>query len=128
MHKSADQELYDAVFKRSQVLGYATFDYLPPETTPYPFIHIGEVLIAPKPTKTVWLGEASITINAWGGITNRNIISVMLNTLLRDLTNLKTDGYQYTIRPRDAQIRVLQDNSTGESLWHGILTIYFDFI
>lgn len=119
-----NQALYDGIFQKCLDLGYKTFDYLPPTNTKYPFIHLGEVTVIPIPTKNVWLGEATVTINVWGDGKDRKAITNIMDDLIKNLREVK----HFKIMPKEIYTRVLKDTTTSNVLWHGILELKYKFI
>ena len=119
-----NQALYDGIFQKCLDLGYNTFDYLPPTTTKYTLIYLIEVSVIQKPTKNIWLGEATITINVWGDGKDRKAITNIMDDLIKNLREVE----HFKIVPKEIYMRVLKDNTTSNTLWHGILELKYKFM
>lgn len=119
-----NQALFDGVFKKCLELGYKTYDYLPSSKVSYPFVHLGEVSIVPIATKTLWLGEASIAVHVWGDGRDRKKVTDIVNDLLKNLREVE----HFTIVPNEVYTRIFKDDTTSNTLWHGVLEIKYKFI
>lgn len=125
--KSANQAVFDEVFKISQELGYNTYYYLP-EDVPYPFVYIGEQISTPMNVKSdkAQLGNSNVTIHFYGELKNRNLISSMIQNLELKLKKIR-EADAYSVRFFDAKNQLIQDKSSAITLWHGILDSEFTY-
>lgn len=121
--KDHNQELFDSIFQKSVDLGYDTYDYLPPKETKYPFVHIGEVGIRAIPRKDIWFGTANVTIHIWHDRYHRKDISKMMDNLIKNLRQVK----HFTIKPDEIYTRLLIDNTTSNTLYHGVIELEYNF-
>lgn len=123
-----DQELFDAVFKICEDLGYDTYDYLPSEGTDYPFVYLGESQELPKETKTVIFGKIQQMIHIYGLQTERKQVSDMKGAILEQVRNLrKTKNFNWKISNNQTQPQMIPDKSTNTALWHGVIPLEMQF-
>lgn len=129
MRKTIDQAIYDELFKICRGLEYSAYDFLPVKGTPYPFVVLGAIEILPQATKSYVIGRVAATIDVWGTQNSRKLISDMAEkivnnaSLIRELPN----GLRCSMRISDTNIRLLQDNTTNQNLWHGVIEMIFNF-
>lgn len=126
MKKSPQQAIFDVVFATSVNLGYATYDYLPPDEVSYPFVFVGEQFDNDIETKTAITGLVTQTIHIYHTHKKRRELTGIMDTLKMFLRKLKrADKYRISVRSVSSQ--TLIDNTTGEPLLHGILEIEFRY-
>lgn len=124
--KSPQQQIFDACFKVSLALGYSTFDYLPAKDASYPFVFIGEQFDQDRATKSGIYGRVQQTIHVYGDYKKRKQVTDMMDAIKHDLRALKrTESFYINIKGINA--RTIPDNSTAQSLVHGIVEIDFHF-
>ncbi len=124
--KSPQQQIFDAVFLASLRLNYRTYDYLPAKDVGYPFVCIGEQSDQDRRTKTSIYGNVQQTIHIYHLIENRRDLTGMMDRLKVDLRKLKrTENFYITCKNITAQ--TIQDTSTPQALWHGIIEAEFTF-
>ena len=119
-----NQEIYDIIFERIQKLGYDCYPFLPKDNVSYPFIVLGEVSLKPKATKSFSLGEASIFIHVWTNKESRKECESICQKISFACHEF-TEPHVWTLL--DGSTRVLADNSTNDTLWHGILDLTYKF-
>ena len=97
--------------------GEAVYDYNPPESTPYPFVHIGEFLSQNKRLHKENLnGDAQITLHFWhDNVRQRGTLTKMMS----DVENAVI--IELGVEAEDVNIKVLEDRSTAITLMHGIM-------
>lgn len=121
------QELYDALFIRSQDLGFDTYDHLPleGEPAPYPFVVVGETQTVKSATKTALQAEFYITCHVWGSEEQRLRVSQMMAQL--DAAQiLHSKHYAFVQQFNDTDQQQLQDTSVKNTvLNHGVITLAF---
>lgn len=127
--KTPDQALYDALFKICIGLKYKTYDFLPPEGTGYPFVVVGNTEILPFSTKSYAIGRIAARVDVWASYKSRKQASDMMNKIVYKASTIKhlQDNIKCSLRINDTNIRLLQDNSTNDNLWHGIIELTFNF-
>ena len=121
------QEIFMAI-RESLSEGYEVYDAgLPPEGTPYPFIHLGETVLNDGTTKSALFGNVSQTINFWSNdLKKRGSFSEMMRVAkkkCRNISRTKNFGWMVT----NINETVLHDDTTSSTLLHGILIIEFRF-
>ena len=119
-----NQEIYDLIFQRIQDLGYDCYPFLPKEGTAYPFVVLGEVDLKPKATKSFSLGQVSIFIHIWTKKESRKECETMCQKISLACHKF-TDPHIWILL--DGSTRVLADNSTNETLRHGVLNLTYKF-
>ena len=119
-----NQEIYDLIFDRVQKLGYDCHPFLPKEGTSYPFVVLGEAELRPKMTKSFSIGEVSIFIHVWTKKESRKECEQMCHKIANSCHKF-TSPHLWVLL--DGSTRVLADNSTNETLWHGILNLTYKF-
>lgn len=125
-YKSPQQQIFDAVFKTSENLGYRTFDYLPASEARYPFVFVGEQFDQDRNLKDAVIGTVEQTIHVYEAQRNRRALTDMMDNLKREIRNLKrTENFYITLVGINA--RTIPDNSTPKPLWHGIIEITIKF-
>ncbi|WP_339236899.1 hypothetical protein [Oceanobacillus sp. FSL W7-1281] len=123
MRKTPDQSIYDAIYKISMQLGYDTFNYLPDGKAPYPFVYVGETFNTSRRTKFNRFGDYVVRVHVYANQPERNrkTVTEMRNAIENAFYRLKrTDGYQVLNHNTTGQ--VMDDNSTGTPLLHGVLS------
>lgn len=124
--KSPQQQVFDAVFLASFLLGYRTFDYLPAKDTAYPFVYIGEQSDQDLRTKSLIYGRVQQSIHIYHDYKKRRELTMMMDKLKVECRKLKqTENFYLTCKNITA--RTLIDNSTSEPLLHGIIEVEFQF-
>ncbi len=124
--KSPQQQLYDAVFLASYLLGYRTFNYLPAKDEAYPFVYVGEQFDQDRRTKDLLYGNVQQTIHIYHVIDKRRELTTMMDKLKVECRKLKrTDNFYITFK--NATARTLIDNTGGQPLLHGIIEAEFTF-
>lgn len=125
-YKSPQQYIFDEIYITSLNLGYETYDYLPPENTDYPFVFIGEQFDIDTANKTNVRGLVNQTVHVYHTRKKRRELTDMVNDLRAAFRTLKKAG-PYQINVRSVEGRTIFDNSTSETLLHGIIEIEFRF-
>lgn len=125
-YKSPQQQIFDAIFKTSEALGYRTFDYLPANDAGYPFVYIGEQFDQDRNLKDVVIGTVEQTIHVYETQRKRRALTDMMDNLKRDIRKLKHTENFY-ISSININARTIPDNSTPQPLWHGIIEVTLKF-
>ena len=120
---SPELQLFNEIFSKSQAMGYATYDYLPDASAPYPFVHVDESdsddIIN---NKDDILGDILQTVHVWGYADDRATFKSIewdIKQMLRDLYSLKN----YYVRLQSLNSTVNIDRTTNDSLLHGVIEV-----
>lgn len=125
-YKSPQQQIFDAVFKASLKLGYATFDYLPADKVGYPFVYIGERFDQDRKTKQHLYGDVQQRIHIYHDYKKRRELTDMMDKLKTEIRRIKhTENFYITVKGLNSQ--TLLDTTTSNTLLHGILEVDFTF-
>lgn len=125
--KDPNQAIYDEVFKLATSLGFSTYTYLPGDVG-YPFIFLGEQFNNPLEAKTDrLLGKSRLTVHFYGIADKRKLLTDMASKLLEGLKRLRhADGYSIGYVASNSQFML--DNTTAQTLLHGIVEVEFEYI
>lgn len=127
----AEQELYEALVAICQTSGFLLLEELPTDLPDQPFVYLGDSKELPKPTKSAILGEIELIMHVYGALSERQQISTIKGTILRQATsNLKRTahfnwGYQ-TSRSQSTNGKRYQTNEKNNlacctTITHAIL-------
>lgn len=123
---SPQSQIYNEIFKLSLSLGYETFDFLPANSVEYPFVYVGEQFDVDTANKSTITGVVTQRIHVYHDYTMRGELATMINKIKYELRELKsTDSFYIHIRGISSQL--LQDNTTAQSLLHGIIEVELKF-
>ncbi len=126
MIKSADQELYDALFANLMVSN-TVYHKIPPPNTKYPYIHMGTFYNDINPTKDKYMGKVNTTLNVWG--VERIDVSNLCELILEVSRKINVIGrFKWLCNLKNARYRIIQDNSTEEKLFHGVVEMEFKYM
>lgn len=124
--KSPQQQIFDAIFRASLNLGYATFDHLPAESAAYPFVYIGEQFDQDRDTKTAIFGNVQQTIHIYGKHNDRRTVTDMMDALKTEIRKLRqTENFE--VRSRSITAQTLHENTGATPLIHGIVETSITF-
>lgn len=120
----AQQELFTRLKIDLEAQGYRVFDgFLPPASTPYPFIYLGINTQSDRSTKTQVIGEVKQTIHVWhNDPRQRGTVSAMLYDIKKAFREIEHTA-NYSWMPKNPTQRILQDNTTKTPLLHGVLEV-----
>lgn len=123
--KALDQELFDVVYDTLDKAGEVIYHRLPSDEVDYPFYSMGDIQIVPRPSKTHLMGDAFLTVHTWAieRIETSRMCERALYHLDKGIVTNRANFY-YT----RASYRVLEDNSTNKTLYHGIVECELKFI
>lgn len=122
------QELFTELLLKLKDLGYDVYDtFLPPESTPYPFIFIADSQQTDTQTKSAVMGNVYQTIHVWhNNPKRRGTVSEMLLSIKKVCYGLEhTENFAWMIQ--NVNQRILPDNTTKTPLLHGLLEVEFKF-
>lgn len=127
--KTREQSIFDEMFKRSNALGYQTYDYKPASATSYPFVEFEDTQTLHSTNKSHVLGNVVIVISVWGLHTKRKHVSEMASALFEQAMQVKTsDGYSWTLDTNASDIQTVTDTSTNTPLKRAIIELNFRLI
>ena len=124
---SPQQEIFTAVKTVCINLGYNTYDYLPMENVPYPFVFVGEDSSMDIPNKTAIHGTYFLTIHVYhNDYKKRGTTSTIMMNIKHALRELNhTQSFYIPINKISDQI--VTDNTTNAPLLHGVIDVEFYF-
>lgn len=111
-----------------KTLGYEVYDgELPPESTPYPFVYLGDFQQNDTDTKTQVIGSVFPMIHVWhNNPRQRGTVSRMLLAIKRVCRKIEhTDNFSWMVR--NVSGKIIPDNTTKTTLLHGVITAEFKF-
>lgn len=124
--KSPQQAIYDALYKVSLALGYATYDYLPAASAKLPFVFVGEQFDNDRHTKTAIYGDVVTRLHIYHNYKKRGELTAMTDNLKREIRKLtKAEGFKLTVKRVGGQ--TLLDTSTSDTLYRGIVEVEITF-
>ncbi len=126
MIKSIDQELYDRLYIDLSK-NHDVYHKLPPKNAKYPCYHMGLFVVRADVTKCTNKGILSATIHVWSD--ERFGASTLSETALEHARRIDTtDRFNWYFNGRASGYRVLEDNSTVNTLFHGVVDIEYKYI
>lgn len=123
MMKLLNQQAFDAVFKVARTTGAPVYPELPAKEVPYPFISMGEVQYAPRSSSSALLGRVFVTLNVWGDRKQRLKVSELSEQVLYGCNFIGLETRNLVLDVGASEVRILSDNSTNNTLWHGVVTL-----
>ncbi len=107
----AEQELYEALVAICQTSGLLLLEELPTDLPDQPFVYLGDSKELPKPTKSAILGEIELIMHVYGALSERQQISTIKGTILRQATsNLKrTAHFNWGIKHQEVKAQMVKD-------------------
>lgn len=120
----AQQELFTALKLGIEAKGYVVFDgALPPASTPYPFVYMGDFRQADREHKNATTGIVYPTIHLWhNNPRQRGTVSRMLADIKAVCRSIdRTSNFAWLIR--NVNSRIIPDNTTKTPLLHGIVEL-----
>ena len=124
---SPQQEIFTKVKTTCLNLGYSTYDYLPMENVPYPFVFVGEDSSTDMPNKTAIHGAYNLTIHVYhNDYKKRGTNSTIMMNIKQALRELKSTQSFY-VSVRNINDQILTDNTTNIPLLHGVIDVEFYF-
>lgn len=122
------QEIFTELLLKLREQGYDVYDgFLPPEDTPYPFVYLADNQLIDDANKTAVFGNVYQTIHVWSNNPKRRgEVSDMLLAIKQTCRKIEhTKNFAWMLK--NANQRILSDNTTKTPLLHGILEVEFKF-
>lgn len=119
-----EQELYDLIFSKIKKLGYDCYQSLPRKGSKYPFVILGETQIMPRATKSFAVGELSIFIHVWTSDRSRAECQRICQKIREECGKLEKLHSFYMF---ESNTRILIDDTTNQTLWHGVMDLNYKF-
>ncbi|MCI7238437.1 MAG: DUF3168 domain-containing protein [Anaerococcus sp.] len=119
-----NDEIYNLIFEKIQELGYDCYPFLPDDKASYPFVIVGETNLMPRATKSFSLGEVSVFVHVWTSKDNRSECQKIMKDIEINCASFASPHFWYLF---SASSRILADNSTNDTLWHGVLDFNYKF-
>lgn len=124
--KNPNIDFYKSIFRICKKTNLAVFDDLPDDSTPYPFIVIGEIDYH-RDYDSMTAGHISVTVDVWGNQDQRyDVLRYM--SLIESYGDFTTNDFAYIERADSNSNRILNDYSVENTvLLHGILDLNYDW-
>lgn len=100
--------------------------FLPPESTPYPFVYLGDAYQVDDANKSAIFGTVTLNVHVWHNTPEeRGTVSSLMLKIKEAAMQLKSGHYAWDYR--SGQTRILTDNTTKQPLLHGVVELRFHF-
>ena len=117
---SPEQQAYGTIRRLChEAVDVEVYDFNPPAETPYPFVRIGEQMTRhERITKQLINGDTDITIHFWhNDVYQRGTLTSMMYAVEQAIIE------EFGARGEGITSQVIDDNTTGSTLLHGILEV-----
>lgn len=125
MPKALDQQLFDQLYRLID-FHFKIYASLPQTEVPYPFVSLGEMQIVAKQTSSKRLGKAFATIHVFGE--QRIDVSSICQKIMEITRVIQLDTRYLKQVVNASSWRILEDDSTSATLWHGVILLEFNIL
>lgn len=120
--------LFNYFFAKCQELGFDTYEVLPDDIVPYPFVRVNQATLTGGSTKTGFAGEITINLDLFGTLYQKLELSEMQQKLEAvGLTGIWLSDISLVAVVDDYQAVNLLDTSTTTPLNHTNLSFKFRY-
>lgn len=120
--------LFNYFFAKCQELGFDTYEVLPDDIVPYPFVRVNQATLTGGSTKTGFAGEITINLDLFGTLYQKLELSEMQQKLEAvGLTGIWLSDTSLVAVVDDYQAVNLLDTSTATPLNHTNLSFKFRY-
>ena len=122
------QELFSELLIQLKKEEYAVYDgFMPPEKTAYPFIYLADSQQIDDRYKNSVIGSVFQTIHVWhDNPKQRGTVSGILLDIKKICYSIeRTESFGWNLK--NAEQRIISDNTTNQPLLHGVLSLEFKF-
>lgn len=120
--------LFNYFFAKCQELGFDTYEVLPDDIVPYPFVRVNQATLTGGSTKTGFAGEITINLDLFGTLYQKLELSEMQQKLeVVGLTGIWLSDTSLVAVVDDYQAVNLLDTSTTTPLNHTNLSFKFRY-
>jgi hypothetical protein len=122
------QEIFSELKIRLEAKGYAVHDgFLPPESTPYPFVYMGDSQQIDDENKNAVFGNVIQTIHVWHNNPKRrgDVSQILLDIKQTCRAISHTASFAWSVR--NVTQNIIPDTTTSAPLLHGVLEVEWKF-
>lgn len=122
------QEIFTMLKMELENKGYDVYDgHMPQEGTPYPFIYLGAVEENITQTKEELIGNVYQTVHVWhNDCEKRGTVSRIMRDIRKVYLKIENNCSRSALITNITE-RIMEDNTTGEPLMHGVSEVEFKF-
>ncbi len=126
MIKAVDQEIYDALYIELNT-NDKVYTKQPPDDAKYPYYHMGMLHNQSNVAKCLNRGIMNATIHVWSD--ERFEASRLSEKALEYARGITfTERFNWLLNGKASNYRVLEDNTTNSTLYHGVVELEYKYI